>query len=63
MEEKACKNCRLLISHGDTCPVCGSKELTTKWSGYAIIFNAEKSAIAKKLSITTNSTYAINIKG
>lgn len=62
MEEKACKNCRLIISHGDTCPVCGSKELTTKWSGYAIILNADKSAIAKKFGVKVNSTYAINIK-
>lgn len=62
MEEKACKMCRLIISHGDTCPVCGSKELTTKWSGYAIILNAEKSQIAKTLGLKINSTYAINIK-
>lgn len=62
MEEKACKNCRLIISHGDTCPSCGSKELTNKWSGYAIIFNAEKSSIAMILGVKLNSTYAINIK-
>ncbi len=62
MEEKACKNCRLIISHGDLCPLCGSTDLTLKWSGYAIILNADKSAIAKKLSIKVNSTYAINIK-
>jgi DNA-directed RNA polymerase subunit E" len=62
MEEKACKMCRLIISHGDVCPICGSKELTTKWSGSVIILNAEKSEIAKKLGIKINSTYAINIK-
>jgi DNA-directed RNA polymerase subunit E" len=63
MEEKACRNCRLVISHGDTCPSCGSKDLTTKWSGYAIVINAEKSSIAKLLGVKLNSTYAINIKG
>ena len=62
MEERACKNCRLLISHGDVCPVCGSKDLTTKWSGYAIILNVEKSEIAKRMGLRVNSTYAINIK-
>lgn len=62
MEEKACRNCKLIISHGDTCPSCGSKNLTTKWSGYAIILNAEKSSIAKLLGVKLNSTYAINIK-
>ena len=63
MDEKACRNCRLVISHGDTCPSCGSKDLTTKWSGYAIVINAEKSSIAKLLGVKLNSTYAINIKG
>jgi DNA-directed RNA polymerase subunit E" len=63
MEQKACKNCRLLITHGDVCPSCGSKELTTKWRSYAIIFNADKSAIAKKIGAKLNSTYAINIRG
>ena len=62
MEEKACKNCHLLISHGDVCPLCGSTELTMKWSGYAIILNVEKSSIAKRLGLKVNSTYAINIK-
>lgn len=62
MEEKACRSCRLIISHGDTCPSCGSKDLTNKWSGYAIIINAEKSSIAKLLNVKLNSTYAINIK-
>lgn len=63
MDEKACKNCKLLISHGDVCPICGSRELTTKWSGYAIILNAEKSAVAKKLDLKVNSTYVINVRG
>jgi len=61
MEEKACKNCRLIISHGDTCPSCGSKELTTKWGSPVIILNAEKSDIAKKLGLKMNSTYAVNV--
>ncbi|MEM0149383.1 MAG: transcription elongation factor subunit Spt4 [Candidatus Micrarchaeaceae archaeon] len=62
MEDKACKNCGFVISHGDVCPVCGSKELTTKWSSYVIIINAEKSEIAKKLGASINSTFAIDVK-
>ena len=62
MEGKACKNCRLIITHGDQCPLCNGTELTTKWSSYAIIVNAEKSDIAKKLNVTMNSTFALNIK-
>jgi DNA-directed RNA polymerase subunit E" len=62
MEEKACKHCRLIISHGTVCPICGSSDLTTKWSGYIIVMNAEKSELAKKLDIKMNGTYALNIK-
>jgi DNA-directed RNA polymerase subunit E" len=61
MEEKACRMCRLVISHGDACPICGSKNLTNRWSGYVIVMNSDKSAVAKMLNIKVNSTYAINI--
>ena len=61
-DEKACKKCGMIISHGDTCPVCGSKELTNKWSSYIIVLNADKSDVAKKLNITINSTFAIDVK-
>ncbi|HUC39177.1 MAG TPA: transcription elongation factor subunit Spt4 [Candidatus Acidoferrum sp.] len=63
MEEKACKNCRLVVKHTDTCPLCGSKDLTDKIGGYVIVLNSEKSTIAKKLSLKMNSVYALDIKG
>lgn len=61
-EEKACKKCGFIMSHGDTCPICGSKELTNKWSSYVIVINAEKSSVAQKLGINVNSTFAIDVK-
>ncbi len=61
-DEKACKKCGMIISHGDTCPVCGSKELTNKWNSYIIVINAEKSQIAQKLGISINSTFAVDAK-
>jgi len=61
MVEKACKNCRLIIAQGDVCPLCGSTELTTKWSGYVVILDVENSEIAKKLNIKVNGRYALNI--
>ncbi len=61
-EEKACKKCGMIISHGNTCPVCGSKELSAKWSSYIIVINAEKSQIAQKLGININSTFAVDVK-
>ncbi len=59
--EKACKRCRLIISQGDVCPVCGGTELTHKWNGYVVILNSEKSEIAKKLNIKVNGTYALSL--
>ncbi len=61
-EEKACKGCGFILSHGDTCPVCGSKELTGKWNSYIIVINAERSQIAQKLKISINSSFAIDVK-
>lgn len=61
-EEKACKKCGFIMSHGDTCPICGGKELTNKWSSYVIVINAEKSTVAQRLSISVNSTFAIDVK-
>lgn len=62
MEGKACKNCRMIITHGDKCPLCGGNELTNKWSSYVVVLNVEKSDIAKRLGAKMNSTYALNIK-
>jgi DNA-directed RNA polymerase subunit E" len=62
MEDKVCKNCRIIISHGDRCPICDSTDLTTKWSGYVIVLNVERSELAKKLGLKVNSTFALNIK-
>lgn len=61
-EGLACKKCRLIISHGNVCPLCGSTELTSKWSGHVAILNMEKSEIAKKLGIKYNSVFALDIK-
>lgn len=59
--ESVCRNCKLIIAQGNVCPLCGSTNLTTKWSGHVVIINVEKSDVAKKLGIKVNGTYAINI--
>lgn len=61
MVEKACRNCRLIIAQGTVCPICGQSKLTSKWSGYAVVLNVEKSDIAKKLGIKMNGAYALHI--
>lgn len=62
MEEKACRKCRIVVRHTDTCPICGSKDLTDKLGGYIIILDAEHSAIAKKMDLKMNSIYALDVK-
>jgi DNA-directed RNA polymerase subunit E" len=62
MVEKACKNCRFIVSEGNKCPNCGGTELTDKWSSYLIIFNAEKSELAKKIDAKMPGKYALRIK-
>lgn len=61
MPDQACKNCRFIVMQGNVCPVCGSNQLTPRWSGYVIILDAEKSQLAKKLSIKVDGTYAMSI--
>lgn len=61
MVDQACKNCKFIVMQGNTCPVCGSNQLTARWSGYVVILNAEKSQLAKKLDIKVDGTYAMSI--
>ncbi len=61
MAEKACRTDRLIISQGDVCPICGQSNLTSKWSGYIVILNVEKSEIAKKLGLKMNGSYALHL--
>ncbi len=62
MAEKACLNCKHIISQGDVCPICGGTKFTNKWSGYVIIINVENSELAKKLGIKVNGVYALNVE-
>lgn len=61
-EQKACKHCKIIIKGGNQCPICNSKDLSSKWDNYVIILNSEKSKIAEKLNFKFNSSFAINIK-
>ncbi len=62
-DELACRNCKFIISsHSSKCPICGSEDLTSKWSGYIIMLNVDKSELAKASNIKTNGVYAISIR-
>ena len=58
---KACKNCRRLVEES-ICPVCKSGDLSTRWSGMAIIIDPANSEVAKKLEITEKGDYALIVK-
>ena len=60
-KKKACKKCKLFVQ-GSECPLCKGTDFTTGWKGRIIIFNAEKSEIAKKLEISVKGEYAIKTK-
>jgi DNA-directed RNA polymerase subunit E" len=61
MVEKACRKCHL-ISSRNVCPNCKSTDLSDDFVGLAIIFNPEKSAIAKTMEIEKKGHYAIRIR-
>ncbi len=61
-QNKACRSCRYVLEEGGyVCPVCGSNQFTTFWSGYTVIINAEKSEIANKMGITKSGKYALRL--
>jgi DNA-directed RNA polymerase subunit E" len=61
MSEKACTDCRT-ISQGPVCPNCKSTSLSDDFSGLAIIFNPEKSVIAKAIGIKDKGRYALRVR-
>ncbi len=60
MVEKACKNCRLIVT-GESCPNCKGTDLTKSWEGYIIIINPESES-GKAISAKAPGKYALKIK-
>ncbi|HYC26661.1 MAG TPA: transcription elongation factor subunit Spt4 [Nitrososphaerales archaeon] len=60
MKELACRKCRMLTTE-KACPNDGSTELSNEWSGLIIVINAEKSQVAKTLSILKPGRYALKV--
>lgn len=59
-KEKACRKCKT-ITIGKVCPNCKSTDLSPDWSGIILVFDAEKSLVAKTLDITTANKYALKV--
>jgi len=61
MSEKACPTCRTLTKE-NTCPRCKTSSLSDDYGGLLIVFNPEKSAIAKAMSIKEKGRYALKVR-
>jgi DNA-directed RNA polymerase subunit E" len=61
VKSKACLRCRTIFE-GDKCPQCNETAFSDSSKGEAVIFNAEKSVIGRKMKVNVNGRYAIKIK-
>ena len=61
MADKACRNCRLIIST-NLCPDCKTTNVSDDWVGEAIVINPNTSLIAKSMGITKVGRYALRIR-
>ncbi|MEK6898432.1 MAG: transcription elongation factor subunit Spt4 [Nanoarchaeota archaeon] len=60
-KQKACRNCNR-IYEGERCPNCESKESVESFKGRMVVFNPEKSEIAKKLNVKGKGNFAIKTR-
>ncbi len=58
---KACKKCRYVTTES-ICPICKNEDLSSRFSGVVVVFNPEKSEIAKKLEIKQKGEYALIVQ-
>ncbi|WP_319506865.1 transcription elongation factor subunit Spt4 [uncultured Methanolobus sp.] len=61
MSEQVCRECHRIIM-GQTCPICGSSNLSSDWSGMVIIIDPERSEIAKKMDVKVADKYALKVR-
>jgi DNA-directed RNA polymerase subunit E" len=61
MSEKACTTCHF-ITKESTCPKCKGSSLSDDFSGLAIIFDPQGSAIAKAMNIKEKGRYALKVR-
>ncbi len=61
MSEKACSNCHF-ITKENVCPKCRSTSLSEDFGGIVIVFDPEKSAVAKAMKIKDKGRYALKVR-
>ncbi len=60
-KNKACKICKT-IYEGEKCSNCDSKEGIETFKGRIVVFDAEKSEIAKEIGIKEKGNFAIKVR-
>ena len=61
MSEKACSNCHF-ITKENVCPKCRSTSLSEDFGGVVIVFDPERSAVAKAMKIKEKGRYALKVR-
>lgn len=61
MADQVCRECHRIVS-GQTCPICGTSNLSSDWSGLVIIVDPEKSEIGKKIGVEVADRYALKVR-
>ncbi len=59
--EKACKKCKT-IYEGSKCSKCGSDEKANVFKGKIIVFDPEKSEVAKNLGFNEKGKFAVRLR-
>jgi len=57
---RACRRDKALTD-GDSCPVCGSTDLTPNWEGVVAVIDPVRSVLAKRLAISRSGMYALRV--
>ena len=58
--EKACRVCGRIVE-GDECVVCKSRDLSTNFKGLIIVFDSNKSELAKLAKKEVPGKYALKV--
>jgi len=61
MSEKACSSCHF-ITKENVCPKCKTTTLSDDFSGLVIVFDPERSAMAKAMNIKEKGRYALKVR-
>jgi DNA-directed RNA polymerase subunit E" len=61
MSEKACSSCHTLTKES-SCPRCKSTSLSDDFGGLLIVFDPERSSIAKAMNVKEKGRYALKVR-